>query len=296
MSAATNRRRPAWQVPVIVGAGVILVAFGVTLAVAFLPLFSNAMPAQPRPAAPQCQSLLGDGRFATLDQEQAQNAAIIAGIATQRRLVPRAVSIALTTAFQESGIRNLDYGDLDSVGIFQQRPAAGWGTVEQIMDPYYSTNAFYDAMIMVTNWPNADIGDVAQAVQRSAYPDLYDQHVERARILATALSGETQAVWTCHVRDPQPADPEGLQAALIKTYGDTLAVAGAAEGQIAFTAITEEAAWSAAAFAQSWAAVYGVAVVHVGEYSWTGQPDVLAGWVGQPRNLEPTALVIEFLT
>ncbi len=47
--------------------------------------------------------------------------------------------MALATAIQESSLRNLDYGDRDSLGLFQQRPSQGWGTVEQIADPYYAT-------------------------------------------------------------------------------------------------------------------------------------------------------------
>ncbi|MDR1807551.1 MAG: hypothetical protein LBR33_06525, partial [Propionibacteriaceae bacterium] len=159
------------------------------------------------PPSTRCQATLDDGRTATLDLEQARNASLIAGIATSRYLEPRATSIALATAFQESDIRNLDYGDLDSLGIFQQRPAAGWGTPEEIMDPYYSTNAFFDALVKLADWQTADIGVIAQEIQRSAYPDAYDKHVDRARILASVLTGETAAGWTCHVRDPAAADP-----------------------------------------------------------------------------------------
>lgn len=59
--------------------------------------------------------------------EQAVNATIITSVALSRGLPARAAAIALTTAYQESGIRNLDYGHADSVGLFQQRPSQGWG-------------------------------------------------------------------------------------------------------------------------------------------------------------------------
>ena len=74
-----------------------------------------------------------------LDLDQAHYTSIIAGLSVRRGLPARAASIAMATVYQETGIRNLDYGDRDSVGLFQQRPSQGWGTAEQIMDPYYST-------------------------------------------------------------------------------------------------------------------------------------------------------------
>jgi len=267
-------------------------------AIAFGLLRSRPVPTLPLPA-PACTATLNDGRQARLTIEQAGNASLIAGVASQRGLAPRATSIALATALQESGLRNLDHGDLDSLGLFQQRPAAGWGTPEQIMDPYYSTGKFFDAMVKVPNWQEADIGEVAQEVQRSAFPEAYDKHVERARILASALTGETPTGWTCHVRDPRPADPAGLSSALSRAYGALAAVGpidwGLSDGtappdppQITVRTVGAPAAWSLAAFAQSWAATYGVAVVQVGDSVWTGQPDVPADWVSQPAGAEPT--------
>ena len=81
--------------------------------------------AWPRPATTPWRSTL----------EQAHYASIIAGLSVTARPAARAASIAMATAYQESGIRNLDYGDRDSVGLFQQRPSQGWGTAKQIMDP-----------------------------------------------------------------------------------------------------------------------------------------------------------------
>src|SRR5687768_3669015 len=75
-----------------------------------------------------------DGETVELTQEQAYNAGLIAAIAVRRDMPARAASIALATAFQESKLRNLDHGDRDSVGLFQQRPSQGWGTIEQLTD------------------------------------------------------------------------------------------------------------------------------------------------------------------
>ena len=99
----------------------------------------------PLPLEDRCMATAG-GRTTIIDPEQARNAAIIAGMSIKRGLAPRAASIALATAYQESGLRNLDYGHSDSIGLFQQRPSKGWGTVEEIMNPWYSTREFYRAM------------------------------------------------------------------------------------------------------------------------------------------------------
>jgi hypothetical protein len=82
---------------------------------------------EPLPLADQCIAQVQE-LSVPLDVEQAHNATIIVGVATQRGLAPRASTIALATVYQESGIRNLDYGDRDSLGLFQQRPSQGWGT------------------------------------------------------------------------------------------------------------------------------------------------------------------------
>ena len=79
--------------------------------------------------------------------EQAGNAATISAVAVSRGLSSRATTIAIATALQESKLRNLRYGDRDSVGLFQQRPSQGWGTVEQILDPVYASNAFYNKLV-----------------------------------------------------------------------------------------------------------------------------------------------------
>jgi len=247
----------------------------------------------------RCEALV-NATTVDLTIEQARNASIIAGIAAQRGLVPRAVSIALATAFQESGIRNLDYGDRDSLGMFQQRPSMGWGTPDQVMDPYYSTGKFFDVMVTVDDWQDSDIGDVAQEVQRSGFPDAYDQHVAQARILASALSGETPAAWSCVVSDPAPADPSHLMDAMDQAYGssiDTTVIPGTSSTAATMTVVasSEAVAWSAAAFAQSWATSVGVTSVQVGPSRWTASSSVLSGWVATPDAVgAPTVVTITF--
>ncbi|MEZ5092098.1 hypothetical protein [Nocardioides sp.] len=158
----------------------------------------------PLPDAEGCRAEV-DGRVVELDTEQAENAALIAGIAVGRGLPPRAASIALATAYQESKLLNLEHGDRDSVGLFQQRPSQGWGTVDQILNPPYAVNAFYDALVKVEGYQDMPITEAAQAVQRSAFPDAYADHEADARVLASALTGETTGgAFSCVVHADTP--------------------------------------------------------------------------------------------
>ncbi len=160
-----------------------------------------ALAAQPdaAPLVVRCAAAL-DGTSWYLDPDQADNAALLAATALRRGLPARAVTIALATALQESKLRNIDHGDRDSVGIFQQRPSQGWGTVEQMMDPVYATNAFYDALVKVPGYQDLPVTEAAQAVQRSAFPDAYAQHEARARAWASALTGYSPGAVTCTLR------------------------------------------------------------------------------------------------
>jgi len=147
--------------------------------------------------------------------EQAENAALITAIAIERGLPARAASIALATAYQESDLYNIDYGDRDSVGLFQQRPSQGWGTVEQLTDPVYATNAFYDALEKVDGYEQLEITVAAQTVQRSGFPDAYADHEADARALASALTGYSPATFSCDLDGGAPsADADLVETGL----------------------------------------------------------------------------------
>ncbi len=227
----------------------------------------------------RCVATVGDAT-AELDVDQSYYAAIIAGVAVQRGLPPRAASIALATALQESSLRNLDYGDRDSVGLFQQRPSQGWGTVEQIMNPQYATGKFYDALVKVASWQTGDINDVAQAVQRSGVPDGYRKHVERAKVLASALTGETPGAFTCLSKVASPPDPTGFAAVLKATYGGTAPGTLVQETpvRIDISAATDATIWAVAAASQAWAAKFGVSEVRTGEKLWQSSAAELPRW------------------
>ncbi len=156
----------------------------------------------PLPDPEGCRASVA-GHTVDLDPEQGRNATLIAAIGVRRGLPARAVSIALATAYQESKIRNLTSGDRDSLGLFQQRPSQGWGTRQQISDPYYSINAFYDVLAKIKNYQSMRITEAAQKVQRSGFPEAYQDHAPDARTLASVLTGYSAGgKFTCVVHQP----------------------------------------------------------------------------------------------
>ncbi|MFC0114161.1 C40 family peptidase [Kibdelosporangium aridum] len=108
-----------------------------------------------------------------LNDEQRGTVSLIIAIGKERKLPPLAWQIAIQAGMTESGLRNLNYGDRDSLGIFQMRPSMGWGTVEQVTTPTYAVHKFYDVLEKVPNWKEQRPGDSAQDVERSAFPDRY---------------------------------------------------------------------------------------------------------------------------
>ncbi|WP_055494479.1 C40 family peptidase [Streptomyces sp. TP-A0356] len=125
----------------------------------------------------------GVGPYRVTD-EQMGNAAVIVHVGEKEKVPDDGLVIAIMTSLQESQLRNIDYGDRDSIGLFQQRPSAGWGTHAQIMDPNYSAMAFYGGpthpsppnprgLLGVSGWQQMEKGAAAQAVQVSAFPDAY---------------------------------------------------------------------------------------------------------------------------
>ncbi|HIW61962.1 MAG TPA: hypothetical protein H9881_05860 [Candidatus Stackebrandtia excrementipullorum] len=130
-----------------------------------------------------------------LDEVQMANAVTVVEIGRDLGFSDRGQAVALVTAMQESQMRNVasnavpesfDYPhegvltDHDSVGLFQQRPSMGWGTVEQCMDVHYATTTFYKSLDKIDGWENMALTEAAQAVQVSAFPDRYAQWEDMA--------------------------------------------------------------------------------------------------------------------
>ncbi|MGY5132132.1 heavy metal transporter [Streptomyces nigrescens] len=190
------------------------------------------------PGAPHCTVRAeGEAKPYELSPEQAANAATISAVASSRGLSERAVTIALATAMQESGLRNIDFGDRDSVGLFQQRPSQDWGTVKQIMDPVYSAGEFYRHLAKVPGYSRLPLTVAAQKVQRSGYPQAYAKHEANAARLTGALTGRDQDAMTCTESRPvdgQAGGPAKVRERLVREFGpEVLPRTGGAGGRSA---------------------------------------------------------------
>jgi hypothetical protein len=210
-----------------------------------------------------------------LDQEQAAGAATIAIVAAGEKLPERALVIAYATALQESHIRNLEFGDRDSVGLFQQRPSQGWGSRERLMDPVYASRRFFTALAKVKNYRDRSVAEAAQRVQRSADGTAYAQHVTLAQILAAAYTGRRAMAVHCWFT-PGKRTPERRAAALRElrrafgpgsppVEGGAIAVTGPRQG------------WTVAAWAVSHAQAYGLTEIRYAGRHWTAG-NAYAGW------------------
>jgi murein DD-endopeptidase MepM/ murein hydrolase activator NlpD len=132
------------------------------------------------------------GRIGSLGEDQMHNAAVIIAVGQKMNVPPRGWVVAIATALQESVLSNLPHlgarNDHDSVGLFQQRPSQGWGTVDQIMDPSYSSTKFYETLVKIPGWEKLAVTDAAQRVQKSAYPDAYAKHESLAASIVNKLA------------------------------------------------------------------------------------------------------------
>jgi hypothetical protein len=239
----------------------------------------------PLPDPPGCSATVS-GRTVQLAPDQAQNASLIAAIGVRRGLPARAVSIALATAYQESKIRNLSHGDRDSIGIFQQRPSQGWGTVAQISDEHYAINKFYDALEKIDDYQSMRITEAAQKVQRSAYPEAYEPHAPDARALASALTGYSPGgTFTCVVREPDGHGTAAESSALLtKAYGDLdITRTGSRQDFTVEVATGQDGnreGWSIAQFLLAHADRLQVTKVSFDGRTWRTGGDSEDGWVG----------------
>jgi hypothetical protein len=254
-------RRGSWRRPVVLLLTLAMIVGAVYTAVAFLQHSETLI-------TERCTAEAG-GRSGQLAADQAANAALITAVAVRRGLPARAASIALATSMQESKLRNIAYGDEagpDSRGLFQQRPSQGWGTTEQVMEPHYASNAFYDALVKVSGYESMNITDAAQRVQRSAYPDAYAQHEGVARAFASALTGQTPAGLDCSLRAPTTAgDPAVVQERLTAALGD---VPASADGPTLLVEAEGAQAWAAAHWAVANAKALSISEVQVDGRRW----------------------------
>jgi LysM repeat protein len=149
-------------------------------------------------AAPAPLPVAAPGQVVALTDEMRGNAALIVRLGRQLGVPDRGIVIALAAAAQESGLRNVRYGDRDSLGLFQQRPSTGWGTPDQVLDPTRATLAFYGGatnpnkgrtrgLLDIPGWSGMTVTQAAQAVQLSAFPDAYAKWETSARAWLSQL-------------------------------------------------------------------------------------------------------------
>jgi len=258
------------------------------------------------PAVEECQAQV-DGHLVELDLEQSRYAALITAISVQRGMPARAATIALAAAYQESDLRNLEYGDRDSLGLFQQRPSQGWGTRKQILDPVYASGEFFDALAKVDGYETMPITEVAQKVQRSAFPDAYADHEPEGRAMASTLSGYSPGGFNCVLRGPsdvaeQEPGPSGMTpraAAVVKAAaretGRSAVVPATTDGKsLRFTvpaAAGDRLAWSFAQWAVARADGLDVIAVEVPGRHWL-RDDSTEGWTAGSTSLPPGSVIV----
>jgi hypothetical protein len=242
----------------------------------------------PLPAPEGCEAKVA-GTDVQLSTEQAENAATISAIAVARGMPARAASIALATAMQESKLRNLDHGDRDSVGLFQQRPSQGWGTVRQIRNAYYATNRFYDELQKVDGYQTMRITEAAQRVQRSGYPEAYDGHAADARALASALTGYSPAAFSCVVHHSGGGQGARVGREVLRVFGAAAGrVTSGRDGRTADVVVggsptANQRGWSVASYLVAHAARLRIAAVSFDRRVWTAGARSERGWRAQPR-------------
>ena len=277
---AYHYHRPSWRRPLIV-----LTVIVVLLAVAGYAAYTvyQRFVVQVL-TVPGCQAGTGDNAIA-LDFEQAANAATIAGVAVHQQLPGRALTVAYATAFQESKLENLSYGDRDSVGIFQQRPSEGWGTAAQLQDPAFAARAFFRELVKVPNYAKIPVYEAAQSVQKSAYGYAYQQYAQTGAHLAAYYTAAPHAV-TCWYNPSTQAANQGVSTKLnlsgaVKGLEDAfgkpgrgqvltgISRAGAGESATATVRTATRGGWPVANWLVTNASSYGITQVSYAGYRWT---------------------------
>jgi hypothetical protein len=248
---------------------------------------------------PGCQAGTG-AQAITLDTDQAAIAATIAGVAARHRLPRQAVTIAYAAALQESKLHNLDYGDRDSVGIFQQRPSEGWGSTAELEDPVYATTKFFAALTQVRGYTKMPVYQAAQDVQHSADGSAYAQWSGVAGQLAGYFTGKPPHGVSCWYSPAGSADVAGAVRRMAEAFGPpgrkavVVAIStnrsaqknsGQKNGRItAVLRVRRDAAWAVAGWLVAHAQAYGLSEVRYAGYEWK-VADGSMGWQRDPATL-----------
>jgi len=220
-------------------------------------------------------TVAGQSNRVTLEPEQLGNAATISAVGITRGLPERAVVVALATALQESKLYNLDGGDRDSVGLFQQRPSQGWGSAQDIADPRYAAGKFYSALVKIPHWADLDVAEAAQKVQKSAYGSAYQRWSDEAQILADAFAGRSSGSVGCVITDQPPqrgtTASRSLAHGVELDWGQLDTVTDDALPGVVVTVDADRTGWQLAHWLVAQAAARGVKRVQFGDRQWTAR-------------------------
>ncbi len=220
-----------------------------------------------------------------LDTQQASIASTIAGVAHQQSMPRVAVAIAYATAMQESKLHDLDYGDMDSVGVFQQRPSQGWGPARKLENPVYATTKFFHALQAIHGYARMPVYQAAQAVQHSADGSAYIQYERMADEMASAFTGQRGHAVYCW---SDPASPRHLDAGAIteglaSTFGR--ATAGLARPAPRHTMQVRighaRLGWAVSSWLVTHASSYDIHQVRFGGFEWRAARGT-KGWAHDP--------------
>jgi cell wall-associated NlpC family hydrolase len=169
-----------------------IVPFAVVLPVVFIAAVAGGIASVVNgPAAADCAAVVSPDSAAAagLGGDRLANAATIVAVGKQLGVPEQGQMVAVTVAITESGLENLDHGDRDSLGLFQQRPSQGWGNPTQILNPTYAATEFYRHLLAIPGWQQMSTGDAAQAVEQSGRPTAYEPNEQTARQIITAAVG-----------------------------------------------------------------------------------------------------------
>ncbi|MFE1169446.1 hypothetical protein [Nocardiopsis sp. NPDC058789] len=243
----------------------LFVAGGYYVLTTFEPLDTRERP------DPGCRLALPEGRY-DMEITQAANAATVGGVAFSRDLPEEAVTVAYATVWQESTFYNVEYGDRDSLGLFQQRPSQEWGDPEEILDPVTSSRSFYDELVEVGGWEDLPVYEAAQRVQRSAHGFAYDQHEELSSGMADAFTGPGGAAVTCWFDEATleslragDADVAGAEEEMARVFGTDPAELPVSEDR---EPRTGDLGWAMAHWAVVHAEEYGITSVSYEDQRW----------------------------
>jgi hypothetical protein len=219
-----------------------------------------------------CRAVAGSQSY-TLDPQQASIAATIAGVAHKQSMPTGAVTIAYAAALQESKMHDLHYGDMDSVGVFQQRPSEGWGPTRDLEDPVYATTKFFRVLSTVHGYLKLPVYQAAQAVQHSADGTAYIQYQQTAAGLAAAFTGMRAHAVSCW-SSATPHKHANLAAAdqeLTRTFGTITGDGTGSQGGSPAARLRvpqSPVGWSVADWLVTHATSYGIHQVRYAGYQW----------------------------